>query len=122
MSLPVTGQCARVLIFCLLYTSVKEWYGWHFPELAKLVPDNYSFAKLVLFIKDKASLNEDSLHDLAALLNDDSGIAQRVIDNARISMGQDLSETDMENVCIFAQRVASLADYRRQLYLSLIHI
>ena len=95
---------------------VKEWYGWHFPELAKLVPDNYTFAKLVLFIKDKASLNDDSLHDLAALLNEDSGIAQRVIDNARISMGQDISETDMENVCVFAQRVASLADYRRQLY------
>lgn len=95
---------------------VKEWYGWHFPELAKLVPDNYKFAQLVLFIKDKASLDEESLHDLASILNDDAGIAERVIDNARISMGQDLSETDMENVCIFAERVVSLADYRRQLY------
>ena len=95
---------------------VKEWYGWHFPELAKLVPDNYQFAKLVLFIKDKASLNDDSLHDLAAILNEDAGIAQRVIDNARISMGQDISETDMDNVCTFAQRVVSLVDYRRQLY------
>lgn len=95
---------------------VKEWYGWHFPELAKLVPDNYNFARLVLFIKDKASLNDDSLHDLAALLNEDAGIAQRVIDNARISMGQDLSETDMDNVCVFAQRVVSLIEYRRQLY------
>lgn len=95
---------------------VKEWYGWHFPELAKLVPDNYKFAQLVLFIKDKASLNEESLHDLAAILNDDAAIAERVIDNARISMGQDLSKADMENVCIFAQRVVNLADYRRQLY------
>ena len=95
---------------------VKEWYGWHFPELAKLVPDNYTFAKLVLFIKDKASLNEESLHDLAAVVNEDAGIAERIIDNARISMGQDLSETDMENVCVFAQRVVSLVDYRKQLY------
>ena len=95
---------------------VKEWYGWHFPELAKLVPDNYKFAKLVLFIKDKASLNEDSLHDLSEILDNDAGISERVIDNARISMGQDLSETDMENVTIFAQRVVSLVEYRRQLY------
>ncbi|CCD22346.1 snoRNP complex protein NOP56 NDAI_0A01880 [Naumovozyma dairenensis CBS 421] len=95
---------------------VKEWYGWHFPELAKLVPDNYKFAQLVLFIKDKASLNDESLHDLAAILGDDAGIAQRVIDNARISMGQDISETDMENVSIFAQRVVSLVEYRKQLF------
>ena len=87
---------------------VKEWYGWHFPELAKIVPDNYSFAKLALFIKDKASLTDDSLHDVAAILNDDSGVAQRVIENAKISMGQDISEQDMDNVITFAQRVVNL--------------
>ena len=95
---------------------VKEWYGWHFPELAKIVPDNYSFAKLALFIKDKASLTDDSLHDVAAILNDDSGVAQRVIDNAKISMGQDISEQDMDNVITFAQRVVNLFEYRQQLY------
>ncbi|AET39739.1 snoRNP complex protein NOP56 Ecym_4719 [Eremothecium cymbalariae DBVPG len=95
---------------------VKEWYGWHFPELAKLVPDNYKFAKLVLHIRDKTSLTDDSLHDLAAILDDDAGIAERVISNARISMGQDLSEVDMDNVCVFAERVANLVDYRKQLY------
>jgi RNA processing factor Prp31 len=26
---------------------VKEWYGWHFPELAKVVNDNILFAKCV---------------------------------------------------------------------------
>lgn len=95
---------------------VKEWYGWHFPELAKLVPDNYKFAKLVLFIKDKASLTDESLHDLTEILDNDAGISERVIDNARISMGQDLSEADMENVSIFAERVVSLVEYRKQLY------
>lgn len=83
---------------------VKEWYGWHFPELAKIVSDNYQFAKLVLYIKDKSNLTEDDLHDVAAILNEDSGIAQRVIDNAKISMGQDISEQDMENVITFAQK------------------
>ena len=95
---------------------VKEWYGWHFPELAKLVPDNYTFAKLVLFIKDKASLNDESLHELTALLNNDSGLAQTVIDNARISMGQDISEQDFDNLLVFAKRVVSLTDYRKSLY------
>ena len=25
----------------------KEWYGWHFPELAKIVQDNIAFCKTV---------------------------------------------------------------------------
>ncbi|GME72935.1 unnamed protein product [Ambrosiozyma monospora] len=95
---------------------VKEWYGWHFPELAKIVPDNYTYAKLVLFIKDKASLTDESLHDVAALMNDDAGVAQRVIDAARISMGQDISEQDMDNVLTFAQRTVSISDYRKSLF------
>lgn len=26
---------------------VKEWYGWHFPEMAKIVVDNLAYAKVV---------------------------------------------------------------------------
>lgn len=26
---------------------IKEWYSWHFPELAKIVTDNYTYVKLV---------------------------------------------------------------------------
>jgi nucleolar protein 58 len=26
---------------------VREWYGWHFPELAKIIQDNVQFAKTV---------------------------------------------------------------------------
>ncbi|KAK9384615.1 hypothetical protein V1515DRAFT_575994 [Lipomyces mesembrius] len=95
---------------------VREWYSWHFPELFKIVSDNYSYSKLILFIKDKISLNEGSLHDLAALVNDDAGIAQSIIDAARVSMGQDISEQDMSNVVTFAQKAVNLADYRKQLY------
>ena len=25
----------------------REWYGWHFPELGKIVTDNLAFAKVV---------------------------------------------------------------------------
>jgi RNA processing factor Prp31 len=25
---------------------VKEWYGWHFPEMAKIVADNLQYAKV----------------------------------------------------------------------------
>ena len=34
---------------------LREWYGWHFPELSKIITDNLTYAKTVLAIgmKDK---------------------------------------------------------------------
>lgn len=26
---------------------VREWYGWHFPEMTKIVTDNIAYAKTV---------------------------------------------------------------------------
>lgn len=95
---------------------VREWYGWHYPELVKIVSDNHQYAKVALFVQDKKSLNEDSLHDLAAVVDDDEDVAKSIIHTAKISMGQDISPTDMENVMMFAQRVVSLANYRKTLY------
>ncbi|KAF2660625.1 Nop domain-containing protein [Lophiostoma macrostomum CBS 122681] len=103
--------------FCM---RLRENYGWHFPELAKIVSNNETYAKLVLAIGNKARLTEDDLHDLAAIVEDDESIAQAIIKAARTSMGRDLSEADMEIVMAFAKRTASLAAYRKSLssYLS----
>ena len=29
---------------------LREWYGWHFPELAKIVTDNLIYARTVYAI------------------------------------------------------------------------
>ena len=47
---------------------VREWYSWHFPELVKIVPDNYQYSQLALLIKDKSSLTEDTIPGGVALL------------------------------------------------------
>jgi len=95
---------------------VREWYSWHFPELIRIVSENHQYAKLALFIGDKKRLSDKDLHDVAEQVNDDAGIAQSIIDAARVSMGQDISDTDMENVTTFASRVVSLANYRKSLH------
>ena len=99
---------------------IREWYGYHFPELVKLVPDNFQYARAAQFIGAKETLNEEKLHDLAAILDDDMTRAQNVLDAANGSMGSTLSEIDMLNVMAFATRVVSLAEYRKSLmvYLS----
>lgn len=100
---------------------VREWYGWHFPELVRLVSDNHTYAKLALAIRDKKTLTDASLHDIAAIVNDDADVAQSIIDAAKVSMGQDISEQDMENVSAFANRVVKLAEYRKSLFQYLVN-
>ena len=29
---------------------VREWYGWHFPEMTKIVADNIKYAKAVSYL------------------------------------------------------------------------
>lgn len=95
---------------------VREWYSWHFPELIRIVSENQQYAKLALFIGDKKRLSDDDLYDLAAQVNDDSDVAQSIIAAAKVSMGRDISDADMENVTTFASRVVSLAAYRKTLH------
>lgn len=94
---------------------IREWYGYHFPELVKIVPDNYQYARAAQFIGAKETLNEDKLPELAAILEDDTTRAQNVLDASRGSMGASLSEIDMLNIGAFATRVVSIAEYRKSL-------
>lgn len=100
----------------LTLDKIREWYSWHFPEMIRIVTDNHQYARLILFVRDKKTLSNDRLHELAALVDDDAEIAQAVIDAAKVSMGQDVSEADMVNICSFAEKVVSLADYRKTLH------
>ncbi|KAF6262555.1 hypothetical protein COO60DRAFT_1282656 [Scenedesmus sp. NREL 46B-D3] len=94
---------------------VREWYSWHFPELVKIVPDNYLYARVALVVKDKGSLNEEKLPELAEVLADEAK-AKEVLDAAKASMGQDISAIDLINIETFARRVISLAEYRQKLH------
>ncbi len=94
---------------------VREWYSWHFPELIRIVSENHLYARLALFIGDKKTLSDARIHDLAAIVNDDAAITTSILDAAKVSMGQDLSEQDMINVMAFAKRVISLSVYRKSL-------
>ncbi|CAD6564864.1 MAG: snoRNP complex protein nop56 [Alectoria sarmentosa] len=95
---------------------VREWYSWHFPELIRIVSDNHTYAKLALFIGPKERLSDADLHELAAQVNDDFEAAQSIIDVAKVSMGQAISDSDMDNVTTFASKVVSLANYRKTLH------
>ena len=95
---------------------VREWYGWHFPELVRLVPDNITYARLARLIKAKEQLNEDQLEEMAEILGGDETAARNVLDASRASMGTEIGELDMLNIENFADRVVHLADYRKSMH------
>jgi len=98
--------------FCM---RVREWYSWHFPELVKIINDNYIYARVAKFVKDKSTLSEDALSELTDLTGDEDK-AKDIIEAAKASMGQDISPIDLINIEQFAQRVIELSEYRKQLH------
>lgn len=93
---------------------IREWYSYHFPELVKIIPDNYMFAKSAKFIKDRKNLTQDKLEELEEIVMDSSK-AQAIIDAAKMSMGMDISVVDLINIEMFAERVVKLSEYRKKL-------
>ena len=72
---------------------LKEWHGWHFPELVKIVNDNAIYTKFVNQFGVRDNVHDEMKDQLITLVLDDEK-AQQIIDAAKISMGQDISEAD----------------------------
>ena len=94
---------------------VREWYGWHFPELVKLVSDNYLYARVAMYVKNRADWKPDMRSGLNEVLADEdkAGEVEKALNR---SMGQDISPIDLINIQAFAQRVIDLAEYRQKLH------
>ncbi|KAL2852648.1 hypothetical protein BJX68DRAFT_254448 [Aspergillus pseudodeflectus] len=89
---------------------VKEWYGWHFPELAKILNDNIAYARLVLKMGMRTNWESS---DLAEILPEEiEGAVKAAADR---SMGTEISEEDLENIQALAEQVIGFAEYRSQL-------
>ena len=87
---------------------VREWYGYHFPELVRLVNDNYQYCQLVKLIKNRKNLyvtavTDELLEGMEKIVMD-SAKSQAICDCARASMGMDISDFDLINIEIFANK------------------
>lgn len=89
----------------------REWYGWHFPELVKIITDNITFARTVKLIgtRDNAVAT-----DLSDILPED--IEQKVKEAAEMSMGTEISEDDTLNIQQLCDQIIEISNYRNQLY------
>ncbi|KAJ0253812.1 nucleolar protein 5-1 [Hirschfeldia incana] len=90
---------------------VREWYGWHFPELAKIISDNILYAKSVKLMGNR--INAAKL-DFSEILADE--VEAELKEASVISMGTEVSDLDLMHIRELCDQVLSLAEYRAQLY------
>merc|ERR1712110_832262 len=89
----------------------REWYGWHFPEMGKVVTDNLAFVRTV----ELMGMRENACKaDLADILPEE--VETAVKEAAEISMGTEISDVDLLNIKHLCQQVVEIQEYRGQLY------
>ena len=122
---------------------VREWYGWHYPELAKIINETILYAKVVLkmgmscanvvdcfcslfpfllihslfvhrFWNHAGVRSNASKTDLSDLLPED--IEKALKENAEISSGTDISEEDILNIKDLCEQVITISEYRSNLF------
>lgn len=89
----------------------REWYGWHFPELGKIVTDNIAFVKTVRIIGTREFTATSDLSDILP-----EEVEAKVKEAAEISMGTEISEDDIQNIQHLCDQVIQISSYRSQLY------
>lgn len=87
----------------------REWYGWHFPELAKILTGNVLYAKVILELGLRSNLPNADLSFL------EEPVEAAVRAAADISMGTEIAEDDINNIKSLAEVVVEYARYREDL-------
>jgi len=91
---------------------VKEWYGWHFPEMQKVLGDNAQYSKVVLQCGMRSNIKDS---DLSSIIEDET-IEAALKEAAEVSMGTDITDLDILNIKSLAEQVLSMTQYRAQLF------
>lgn len=89
----------------------KEWYGWHFPELSKIIQDNIAYCKTIKKMGYKTNAATMELNDILP-----EEIEEKVKEAAEVSMGTEISEEDLSNITNLCDQVLEISEYRNQLY------
>merc|ERR1711971_288506 len=89
----------------------REWYGWHFPELSKIITDNLAFVRTVQVMGTRDNAKHVDLSDILP-----EEVEEKVKEAAEISMGAEISDEDILNIKHLGIQVVEIQEYRGQLY------
>ena len=68
------------------WTLFREWYGYHFPELIRIVSDNYTYARVVHLMKNRKEFTNEREEELEAITMD-SGKTAAVFEAMKTTIG-----------------------------------
>ena len=91
---------------------VREWYGWHYPEMSKVVNDNKWYALIVLRMGFRMNCKNCDFSDILG----DETMEETLKKTAETSMGTEISDADLTNIQALATEVIALSNYRVELY------
>jgi len=89
----------------------REWYGWHFPELGKILTDNIAYIKTIKLVGMRENFNESELSDILP-----QELEEKVKEAAEVSMGTEISEEDILNIRQLCDEIIAIHEYRTHLY------
>ncbi|KRX08155.1 hypothetical protein PPERSA_01700 [Pseudocohnilembus persalinus] len=89
---------------------LREWFGWHFPEMSKIITDNLIYAKCVLKIGNREKVSQC---EFDGILPED--VEKEVRQAAEISMGTEINSIDEQYIQNLAEQVVGLSEYRESL-------
>ncbi|KER27202.1 snoRNA binding domain protein [Opisthorchis viverrini] len=88
----------------------KEMYGWHFPELSKIVTDNVAYVKVVKRIGHRENA---TTIDLSDLVPDD--VCAQIREASIVSLGTEVVDADIEMINGMCDQVLEVAESRTNL-------
>lgn len=91
---------------------LKEWYGFHFPELSSITDNNREYFKLVVAIGRKGSIDEEKKRVVRDMVGDN---CERIVKLAETSMGVAMDEEDVLNILEDARGVLRSFEFRDEL-------
>ncbi|PFH38231.1 putative nucleolar protein [Besnoitia besnoiti] len=95
---------------------LKEWYGWHFPELVKIVGDTEVYCRVLKVVQVKEKFDPEAQADeLLEACGGSEEIRDEVVAATKHSMGQEVGESDFVNIVRFADQVLRLCEQRKSL-------
>lgn len=89
---------------------LKEWYGWHFPELEKIVGDNKAYARCMKKIGLRTNTKSVNLLEVVT-----EEMEKEIKQAAEISIGTEITESDLLCINDLADRLLTLIEYRDSL-------
>ena len=78
----------------------KEWYGWHFPEMTKIINENMQYCRIITTMGFRKNCVDT---DLSSILEESTEIELKNM--AKISMGSEITQSDLDNIKSLATQV-----------------